>query len=106
MQIQITDETINNAIELLESKRFKIQQKIQIHQKNQSLNIFTYIPKAMLLEKICSFLEEKELIIFGSSCKYLRMLIYSPIGFKFLMKFEKNTNNLYHFENKHQDQII
>jgi hypothetical protein len=46
------------------------------------------LPKGVLLIQICSFLSVPEVTIFSSTCMGLRRTIFSPLGWKFLIRLK------------------
>lgn len=64
-----------------------LEKGFKAHQQLQKLNQESFllrIPKVILIQRVCAFLEDVDLYALTSTCTTLRRVIFCPLGFKLL----------------------
>ncbi|KAM3135863.1 hypothetical protein pb186bvf_011992 [Paramecium bursaria] len=61
--------------------------------KHNSTTLLLKIPKALLIQRICGYLDDNDLYKLAGTCSTLRKIIFCPLGFKLLM-LSRNAHHL------------
>ncbi|CAD8075725.1 unnamed protein product [Paramecium primaurelia] len=93
------DKIIAQLDELEISQKHK---EVQIKHNQNSLLL--RLPKVILIQRICGFLDDQDLYRFTATCSTMRKIMFSPLGFK-LLTLSRNAQHIVG-GNKQQQQIL
>ncbi|CAD8162129.1 unnamed protein product [Paramecium octaurelia] len=83
---------LDKIIAQLDELEISQKHREELLKRNQATFLLK-LPKVILIQRVCGFLDDNDLYRFTATCSTLRKVMFCPLGFKLLM-LSRNANHL------------
>ncbi|CAK68291.1 unnamed protein product (macronuclear) [Paramecium tetraurelia] len=83
---------LDKIIAQLDELEISQKHREELLKRNQATFLLR-LPKVILIQRVCGFLDDNDLYRFTATCSTLRKVMFCPLGFKLLM-LSRNANHL------------
>ncbi|CAD8110539.1 unnamed protein product [Paramecium primaurelia] len=94
---------LDKIIAQLDELEISQKHREDLIKRNQSTQILK-LPKVILIQRICGFLDDQDLYRFTATCSSMRKIMFCPLGFK-LLTLSRNAQHIVGGNKQQQQQL-